>query len=139
MTHPPRMRFDWTVTLGNLVSAFLIVGSGTAYVVSHGVMADHAQADIAALRADMGAKFAQMSDLIAAGQEDIRTQIRELPDQRARLVEIERRDERADRESTAIEQRLRALEQAEQHVSDEIEALNHMGSSVPLARGRNAP
>jgi hypothetical protein len=97
--------------------------------------ADLATHDLSKLEISMSEKIGQLRDAVAGGLADVRSQIAGLPDQRARLTELERREIELDARLTADAVRISAQEKQ----TIELRAdLNQTMRTVnaPLSAGR---
>ena len=97
--------------------------------------ADLATHDLAKLEISMSEKIGQLRDVVAGGLADVRSQIAGLPDQRARLSELERREVELDARLTADAVRISAQEkQTIELRADLNQTMRTVNAPLPAAR-----
>lgn len=106
----PAIKFTREVSLGHLVQVAVVVGGVMLWAVAHGSAADNAMAATATIRADMTSQIIELKQTITKGLEAVGLQIAGLPDQRAQLSEVIRREDNSDQRIVAIEKHISDLE-----------------------------
>lgn len=88
---PSRFRFSSEISLGSLLTGLIALIGLIAWAVTSANRGDQSQRDQIVLQAQVTEKLADLRSAVSTGLQELRTQIAGLPDQRASLVQTERR------------------------------------------------
>jgi len=134
----PRVRLVWELNLSTIIQAVQVASLVIAVVywfvmnASRGV--DN-QRRLAELQDNVSSQITEVRQAVAVGLSDVRQQLGALPDQRARLDQVERRIADVDARYATLDARLQALDRAAVELRSDLNAITR-ASSVPLPGGR---
>ncbi len=85
------MKFNSELNIGTLVTAGAVLCSLVAWIVTGNNRSEQSTHDLATVQSAVSNQIADLRTVITAGLMDVRQQIITLPDQRAKLEQVERR------------------------------------------------
>ncbi|WP_428485866.1 hypothetical protein [Rhodopila sp.] len=106
------MKFNSELNLGTLVTAGAVLCSLVAWVVTGNNRSEQSTRDLATVQTAVSNQIADLRTAITAGLLDVRQQISTLPDQRARLEQVERRLGDLETKLNNEDQRMAVLERS---------------------------
>lgn len=129
---PPRsgFRFVPEINITGLITVVALVGSVVAFVVTSANHTDQASRDLGSVQQSVGGQISDLKSNLAAGLQDVRSQISTLPDQRAKLDNLERRVTDLETRFNVFNDRLSGLERSEIETRADV---------APLLRTANLP
>lgn len=110
-----RWRFVPEVNLGAVIQAAIVLVALISWAATANTRSDQTRADVVQLRAETAQQSKELRDTISQQLTDLRTELRTLPDQRARLEGLERWVQQHD---TAVSQERRQLDDLAGQLSD---------------------
>ena len=132
---PSGFRVTWDINIATVITLLGFLGTGMYFVATARTGAEQAVRDSARLEGEI----AKTQGLISSGLSDLRAQIATLPDQRARLEELERRETEHDRWRAIVDARLgdqRELLSQLKTVVEAIQRASDVTLTAPGARKR---
>jgi hypothetical protein len=109
---PTGMRISWDINITTVMVLLAAIGSGAYYVAS-----TRSSQDVTAIR------MAALENTVAQGFEGVRSELKTLPDQRARLEEDRRRLDEVDRWKGIIESKLGQVHDDETQLRSDVDAI----------------
>jgi hypothetical protein len=134
----PRGRVVWEFSLAALLQAVQVIALLIALVywfVVNASRGEDNQRRLAELQANVSAQISELRQAVAGGLGDVRQQIGSLPDQRARLDQVERRLAEVDARLGSFDTRVTAVEHLQIELRSDMNAITR-ASNVPLSGGR---
>ena len=134
----PRGRVVWEFSLAALLQAVQVVALLIALVywfVVNASRGEDNQRRLAELQANVSAQISELRQAVAGGLGDVRQQIGSLPDQRARLDQVERRLSDIDGRQAAFDTRSAAADRQLIELRTEVNSITR-ASNVPLPGAR---
>lgn len=127
------LRLSYEINLGHILQAAMVACAAILFIVTGRNTADQAVRDVASLKESMYAQNTEIKAALTSGLADVRQQISSLPDQRARLDQVERRLNDLDGRVSAQDQRTGALEKTVFETRADVNALTR-AANMPLPR-----
>ena len=106
------MKFNSELNIGTLVTAGAVLCSLVAWIVTGNNRSEQSAHDLATVQSAVSNQIADLRTVITAGLMDVRQQISTLPDQRAKLEQVERRLADLEAKGNNQDQQMAALERS---------------------------
>jgi chromosome segregation ATPase len=122
---PPRgrLRFDWVINFGALVNCAVIVAGAIAWIVTGANNAAQNGRDLAALKVEVAGQLKDLRADLGQNISDMRTELKNLPDQRAKEENLERWVTQLDAKLSALDQRLGTVERSVIELRSDLNAV----------------
>jgi chromosome segregation ATPase len=134
-SQPRRVRFDGTITAGNVIQVLLVLGSVVIWQAQKNNAAEQAAKDVIGIQTDLTAKMVELRAAIASGLGDVQKQIAILPDQRAALEQLTRRLADVETRYDSLTKHMGEVERAVIETRADLNTILRQ-ANVPLPRGR---
>ena len=124
------VRFNGEITLGTVLVIASMVCGAIVYIVNSNAHSDQTGHDLTTVQATVGAQITDLRTTLQSGLNDVKAEIKTLPDQRARLDQVERRMNDTDQWRNRADGSLNDLDHREVNVESAVNG---------LMRAANAP
>jgi flagellar motility protein MotE (MotC chaperone) len=130
----PPARVVWDINLTTIIQALQVVALLVALVYWFVVNANRGEENqrrLSELQANVSAQIAEVRQAVAVGLTDVRQQLSALPDQRARLDQVERRIADVDARYATLQARVEGLDRQTVELRSDLNSITR-ASNVPL-------
>ncbi len=134
----PRMRVVWEFSLATVMQGVQVAALLVALIYWFVVNANRGEENqrrLAELQSNVSAQITEVRQAVAVGLSDVRQQLSALPDQRARLDQVERRIADVDARYSNLDARLDTIDRQTVELRSDMNAISR-ASSVPLPGAR---
>ena len=120
MTENSRLKFEPTVTMGN-IGQMLVIGAGVIiWLVGGSNKAEQAQRDLATFQTAVSSQLAEIKVTVDKRFDGVQQQISSIPTVAAQMAQQDRRIAAAEERNASEDQRLSLLEQSEAGVRADV-------------------
>jgi LDH2 family malate/lactate/ureidoglycolate dehydrogenase len=121
--HRTGLRFDWVINFGALLNCAVILVGVIGWAITSSNNATQNGRDLAAFKSDVAGQLRDLRDGLAKQMDDMRSDVRSLPDQRAHIDGLERWTAQADARMQGLEARMSALEKTVIEIKADLAAV----------------
>lgn len=129
------MRVSWELNVGTVLQAGVLLVGLVIYLVTGQDKTQETQRNLNSLQQDVTTQIAELRAAVTGSLAEVRHQIDSLPDQRAQLVEANRRLSEEAQARAVLEARLGVVERATIELRSDLNNIMQ-ASRVPLPGGR---
>jgi flagellar motility protein MotE (MotC chaperone) len=134
----PHARLVWDLNVSTIIQAIQVIAFLIAVVywfVTNANRGVENQQRLAELQASVSSQISEVRQVVAVGLTDVRQQLSSLPDQRARLDQVERRIADVDARYSTLQNKAEVLDRQMLELRSDLNSITR-ASSVPLPGGR---
>ncbi|WP_428485930.1 hypothetical protein [Rhodopila sp.] len=131
------VKFNPELNVGTLVTVSAVLCSLVAWIVTGNNRSEQSTRDLATVQTTVSSQIADLRTVVSSGLQDVRQQISTLPDQRAKLEQVERRLADLDAKLNTEDQQMAALERSTIECRADINTLLRAANG-PLVPGRSS-